>query len=85
MKPFHVWRRPLGEACRIRVAGLENGRWLLTRLMGLSGAENSQPVCLSAVFGLSTFLVAYSPAMTRSKLRDLLAAIPEVELICQAA
>lgn len=85
MKSFQVWIRPLGEACRIRVDGNENGRWLLTRLMGLSGGASCHPVCQVGAFGFFTFLVAYSPSLTRSNLGKLLAAIPEVELTSQPA
>lgn len=85
MKTFHVWVRPLGEACRVRVDGLENGRWLLSRLINLAGVDNCKPIRQEGPFGVYTFLVALSPTMTRSMLGELLAAIPEVDLMCQPA
>ncbi len=85
MKTFQVWIRPLGEACRVRVDGLENGRWLLARLIETSGIKRGEPTAEGEPFGLFTFLVALSPTMTRSMLGEWLAAIPEVNLTFQLA
>ncbi len=85
MKRFHVWLRPLGNACRVRVDGSYNAMWLMGRLghslVGKTSAvldeERGSPCC--------TFHVDYSSQMSRPALEGLLAGIPEVELMLEPA
>ena len=53
--------------------------------MDSASVENCHPVRQEESFGFYTFLVALSPAMTPSMLGELLAAIPEVYVMCQPA
>ncbi len=85
MKPFHVWVRPLGQNCRVRVDGLDNGSWLRDRLIDLAIVDSGQAVGREESIGIYTFLVPYSAEMTRSILAEVLAKIPEVELMCEPA
>lgn len=85
MQTFQVWFRPLGDSCRIRVDGLENGRWLLSRLNDLAGFDICKSIGHEEPFGCYSFMVECKMMMTQSSLERLLAGIPEVELMCQPA
>jgi hypothetical protein len=81
MNTFRVWIRRLGSACRVRVDGRENAMWLLARL-GQSHAFNSrEPIRDDEASFRSTFQVPYTSEMPRSAFEELLAAIPEVEVM----
>lgn len=85
MKEFRVWVRPLGEACRVRVEGLDNGKWLLDRLLNLTIIPNGEAVGRETSSGFYTFLVPYNAMVTRSKLAEVLAELSEVEVMCEPA
>lgn len=81
MNTFRVWIRRLGSACRVRVDGRENAMWLLGRL-GQSHAFNSrEPIRDDEASFRSTFQVPYTSDMPCSAFEELLAAIPEVEVM----
>jgi hypothetical protein len=83
MNTFHVWLRPLGESCRVRVEGVENARWLIARL------SQSRDLKISATFGAiedtsdCSFEVPCNAALPRTRFERFLAAIPEVILMTQ--
>lgn len=85
MKPFRVWVRPLGETCRVRVQGLDNGSWLRDRLIDLAIVEDGQTVGREDSTGIYTFTLPYREEMTPPMLAEVLAGIPEVELMCEPA
>jgi hypothetical protein len=85
MNTFQVWIRPLGGACRVRVDGAENAMWLLAQLGSSLAFNGCEPIRDDQAPFRSTFQVPYTPQMPRSTFEELLAAIPQVELMSEPA
>ncbi|MHB1035237.1 MAG: hypothetical protein ACYC35_19290 [Pirellulales bacterium] len=85
MNTFSVWIRPLGGQCKVRVAGIKNARWLLTRLSQSFVFKSSEAIADDVGASCSIFHVPYSSQISRSKLERLLGAIPEVKLMLDPA
>jgi hypothetical protein len=85
MNAFRVWIRPLGDACRVRVDGLRNAEWLLTRLSRSFVFKSAAPRDDDTATSCSSFQVPYNSQVSRSTLEKLLAAIPEVRLMLEPA
>jgi hypothetical protein len=85
MNAFHVWVRPLGSVCRVRVDGVENTKWLLDRLSQSFVFKTSEPVNEEESSCHCTFRVAYDSQISRPKFERLLSAIPEVRLMVDPA
>lgn len=80
---FKVAVRPLDTFCRVRVEGVENGRWLLDHLSRLFIFKSSDPINEDAGAGSSTFRVSYSSQVSLSLLQKILGTIPQVILITE--
>ncbi|OYW18559.1 MAG: hypothetical protein B7Z55_10400 [Planctomycetales bacterium 12-60-4] len=85
MKTFQVWTRPLGAACRVRVDGIQNGRWLYSQLARSCGTGNCKPVRQTSDSNSFVFVVNFTSQMTSSALSTVLSRIPEVQLMTQPA
>jgi hypothetical protein len=85
MSAFHVWLRPLGNACRVRVDGIKNTQWLLDRLGQPFVLKTSEPVRQDLSSSCCTFQVMYSFQMSHPLFKRLLAAMPEVNLMVEPA
>lgn len=85
MNAFRVWIRPLGGVCRVRVDGLRNAQWLLTRLSHSFVFKSAAPLDDDIATACSSFQVPYNSQVSRSTLERLLAAIPEVNLMREPA
>jgi hypothetical protein len=81
MKAFSVWIRRLGDACRVRVDGLDNAKWLLGRLSDSFVFKTSEPMNEDTNSACCTFRVAYSSQMSHRRFEMLLAAIPGVQVM----
>ena len=82
MSTFHVWIRPVGEACRVRVDGKENCKWLFARLIDMVGFEECRDLTCSPD-GQYTFNVLFGADLTTLSLTKLLRGLPQVELMSQ--
>ena len=85
MNAFHVWVRPLGDTCRVRVDGVKNAQWLLSQLGRSFVFKTAEPMNEEADSTYCTFRMAYSSQMSRRGLERLLAGIPEVVLMMDPA
>jgi hypothetical protein len=85
MSTFCVWIHPLANACKVRVLGLENAKWLLNRLTRSFLVTNGDRVNEEECFPRCSFHVPYSLQMPRSSLEKLLEGIPEVRLMLDLA
>lgn len=86
MIEFRIWIRSLGGGSRIRVEGNENNaRWLVDRLSRSFVFKNSEPIREDAATRCFTFVVPYTSQTPRNTLERLLATIPEVTLVAEAA
>jgi hypothetical protein len=85
MNPFHVWLRPLGNNCRVRVDGVKNVPWLLARLSQSFVFKTSEEVHEEQDSSCCTFQLAYSSQMPRRAVEKLLASIPEVRVMADPA
>jgi len=85
MSAFHVWLRPLGEICRVRVDGRKNANWLLDRLARSFVFKNSEPVREEGNTSFCTFLLPCNSQVSHSGIERLLAKIPEVTLNTEPA
>jgi hypothetical protein len=83
MNAFHVWLRPVGDFCRVRVDGIENARWLLGRLSQSFVFKTFEPFGETRGSSVCSFQIPYNPPLSRSKFERLLAAIPEVRLMLE--
>ena len=81
MNSFHVWIRPLGSTCRVRVDGMQNARWLLARLGRSFIFKTAAPIDEETGSSSCTFSVAYTSQVPRHNLEKLLARIPEIVLM----
>jgi hypothetical protein len=80
MNTFCVWIHPLGNACKVRVLGIKNAKWLLNRLTQSFVVKSSETLNEEECFPCCTFRVPYSFQTPRSTFEKLLAGIPEVRL-----
>lgn len=85
MNAFHVWLRPLGDTCRVRVDGMKNAQWLLLRLGQSFVFKTAEPMDEEADSSCCTFCMAYSSQVSRRGLERLLVGIPEVVLMTDPA
>jgi hypothetical protein len=85
MSDFPVWVRPLGDFCRVRVEGVKNAEWLLRRLSDSFVFKTFEPFREVEGTSYCTFLVPYTPPLSRTAFHKLLAGIPEVRLMMEPA
>ena len=85
MNTFRVWIRPLYNVCRVRVDGIKNAMWLLTRLSQSFAFKNSEPIEDDEGASCSTFHVPYNSQMSHFQFERLLAGIPQVQLMSDPA
>jgi hypothetical protein len=85
MEAFHVWVRPLGGICRVRVEGAQNAQWLLARLGHSFVFKTADPMREETDSSCCTFCVAYGPQVSRATLESAIAGIPEVVLMSDPA
>jgi hypothetical protein len=85
MKAFRVWVRPLGSNCRVRVDGVGNAQWLLSRLGHSFVFKTAEPMREEDGSSCCTFRVPYNSQTSRRGLDRLLAGIPEVQLMAEPA
>ena len=83
MNAFRVWIRPLGDFCRVRVDGMENARWLLSRLSESFVFQTCEGIREIEGSSCCTFQVPYNPPLSRSHFEKLLVAIPPVKLMSE--
>ena len=81
MERAAVWIRPLANVCLVRVEGNDRASWLLERLSRLFVFKTSEPVMESQGSPWFTFRLAYSSAVPQRKLEQVLASIPEIQLL----
>jgi hypothetical protein len=85
MNAFCVWTRPLANACKVRVLGIRNAKWLLNRLSRSFLVKSSETVNEKECFPCCTFRVPYNFQMCHRTFERLLTAIPEVRLMTEPA
>ena len=85
MNTFRVWIRPLYNVCRVRVDGIKNAMWLLTRLSQSFVFKSSEPIEDDEGASCSTFHVPYNSQMSHFQFERLLAGIPQVQLMSDPA
>jgi hypothetical protein len=85
MNTFRVWIRPLCNVCRVRVDGIKNAIWLLTRLSQSFVFKSSEPIEDDEGASCSTFDVPYNSQMSNFQFERLLAGIPQVQLMSDPA
>ena len=81
---FQVWVRPLGSnATKVKVVGQENATWLRERL------QNEGVTCTESTgiprTSYHVFQVLHALRVNHPKLRTILTALPEVELMLDPA
>jgi hypothetical protein len=85
MNTFRVWIRPRDGTRRVRVDGMKNAMWLLTRLSQVFVFKTAEPVKEDEGSSCCTFRVADSSQISRHCFEKLLGAIPEVKLMLEPA
>ena len=71
------------NVCLVRVEGIRNAQWLLTRLSKSFVFKSSKPLEDDKVTACSSFQVQYSSQISGLTFAKLLAAIPEVTLVLE--
>ena len=85
MKAFRVWIRRIDGASGVRVDGLDNARWLLSRLSDFFVFKTSEPLNNMPNSSDYTFRVAHNSQMSGPRFEKLLAGIAEVKLMMEPA
>lgn len=85
MRPFRVWLRPLGEACRLRVEGRDNAVWLRDRVTASLNVRCNESSNNQDSNGIITLVVRYGPQVSHVELYRLLDRLRELEVMCQPA
>jgi hypothetical protein len=85
MKSFRVRLSRIDGASGLRVDGLENARWLLSRLSDFFVFKTSEPLFEVPNSADCSFLVAHSSQLSGRKFEKLLAGITEVNLMFEPA
>jgi hypothetical protein len=83
MNRFRVWLRPLGDFCRVRVDGITNAQWLLTRLSRDFVFKTFEPIGEEEGSSCCSFQIPYNPPFSHAKSQRLLAAIPPVQVMTE--
>jgi hypothetical protein len=83
MNKFQVAVRPQGTFCRVRVDGVQNGRWLIDYLSRVFIFKSSDPIDEDVEASSSTFRVSFSSQVSLSLLQKILGAIPQVVQITE--
>jgi hypothetical protein len=83
MKVFSVWINRMDGALRLRVDGLENAKWLLSRLSDFFVFKTSEPLLEVPNSSNYTFRVAHNSQMSGRRFEKLLAGIAEVKLMLE--
>lgn len=81
MKTFQVWLHPFGAGCNVRIEGIENTRWLLSRLSRDFVFKNSTSIKAELTGSIHSFDITCVPPMSQSRLTALLGRIPSVQLM----
>jgi hypothetical protein len=84
MDEFKVWITPRDGATSLRVDGLANTNWLLTRLSDCFVFKTCEPLRDISNTSAYTFLVAYNSQLSGRALEKLLRGISEVKLIVES-
>jgi hypothetical protein len=85
MDRFQVWIHPMENACRVRVEGIQNAKWLLSRLSESFVFKSSEAIKDEWSYSYSIFNVLYTSQLSLSKFKKLLEFIPEVKLLLAPA
>lgn len=85
MNSFHVWVRPLGETCRVRVDGIRNAEWLLAKLAYGFVFKTAEPIKEDPHSSCCSFRVAYGSLVSYRGLEKLLAGLGEVVMMTDPA
>jgi hypothetical protein len=80
MNTFRVWLQPTGNLCRVRVDGMQNACWLLTRLSHSFVFKTLEPIRQEQSSSICAFQVLCRDS-TRAGLKTLLESIPPVQLM----
>ena len=72
MNRFRVWLRPLNNGCKVRVDGIKNAKWLLTRLSQSFVFKSSEAMNEDEFFPACVFSVPYGSQMSDSLFWKLL-------------
>ena len=85
MKAFRVLLSRIDGASGLRVDGVENATWLLSRLSDVFVFKTSEPLHEAPDSPDCTFRVAHSSQLSGRKFEKLLAGITEVKLVFEPA
>jgi hypothetical protein len=85
MKAFRVLLSRIDGASGLRVDGVENATWLLSRLSDFFVFKTSEPLFEVPNSADCSFLVAHSSQLSGRKFEKLLAGITEVKLVFEPA
>jgi hypothetical protein len=81
MDIFRVWVSRMDGATGLRVDGLENTNWLISRLSDFFVFKTSEPLRGIADSSAFTFRVAHNSQLSGPRFEKLLAGISEVKLL----
>lgn len=81
MDRFRVWVRPLDYEFLVCVDGIENARWLIDRMGRSFVFHSAQPIYQEQSSTLCSFQVPCNAQLPFSKLKKLLAEIPQVKML----
>jgi hypothetical protein len=83
MDEFSVWVRPLGHEYLVCVDGIENAKWLLSRLSRSFIFRSAEPIRDEYGSSLCTFHVPHDGRLPISQFNRVLSDIPEVSLVAK--
>jgi hypothetical protein len=84
MDKFRVWVRPSDYEFVVCVDGMQNAHWLIDQLGRSFVFRSAQPIYQEESSTLCSFQVPCHAQLPFSTFKKLLAAIPQVRLLCLA-
>lgn len=84
MDCFRVWVQPRDYEFLVCVDGMQNAQWLIEQLGRSFVFRSAQPIYREESSSLCSFQVPCHAQLPLAKFKKLLAAIPQVKLLCLA-
>ncbi len=85
MSPFHVWLRPLGNSCRVRVDGIGNTRWVLDHLERHPAIRAIGSLDVMVDDTVCSFCIPFHSTLSSQTFDRMIREVPEAQVMLELA